>query len=39
MDGGQLCQLGPSEDHHSNAAVSKPDGNLILWRYSSTLFL
>lgn len=33
MDGRQLCQLGLSEDHRSNAFVSEHGGNIILWRY------
>lgn len=33
MDGRQLCQLGLSQDHDSNAFVPKHNRNIILWRY------
>lgn len=35
MDGRQLCQLGPSEDHDSDAFVSQHNRNIILWRYGT----
>lgn len=41
MDGWQHCQLGASEDHDSDAFVSKRDRDIILWRselYMCTYF-